>query len=540
MQIASSFSPYGSSTYNPATFCGEVGSQSSLNQAPSVPHFGNAAQVTTGFWGVLNQGRLIFDSYTGLVRTGIDAYNATIGTIIKQRQALALQNNQSKLQEHLLGVNFKYKVQQYGWSALAGTSVLLAGAIFGSRAMAWYNAKRLSQQLEGAFERMDFSLIKNTHFEDIIGHEKSKKILQEISFRIQHPEFFTQGRGSSVLLYGPPGTGKTKLASALANHVQQEDEGSAAMIMVHSAKLVSEPGVAARIIDALYKEINQCHEKTVFLVMDEVDSLGSREKLGAGSEGAKAINTLLQMLDGLKGFKDGKQVVLVCMSNHPKHVDSGILSRIRNKVPVQAPNNIELEQIFRLYLKREGLIIPPNLSFDKILDAASGFTGRSAENAVSNLKDRLLAQNAPLLLQYLPERIQQKQQAPSWLDRLFFWRTPTTVSPPPVPNLEIKLRFTEDQLLQAIQQVGEEANPAVAERLSSTQERHNNEAPPAYNEHSQSSIKTTPYPQANKKKGNPSIIEKPFSIAPLKDIKTPLLPYQQNSSLSNPPRIIAI
>jgi hypothetical protein len=355
------------------------------------------------------------------------------GELLEKKRALKID---------LLNFAADKKLTEYLQAGAIATTVLLAGTLFATRGMAWYNAKRLAQQAEGAFK------IIKSHQEPIIGHTEVKERMNEMAalMKLNGPY------DNKLMMYGPPGTGKTALAGSLA------DSLGATLINVDCELLAGKPGSVQMLRDFINQ---QNSTKPTVVLMDEFDSVASREELGAGSEGAKTINALLKLMEGAEGLKNNK-IIWIAATNHSGAISKALKDRFRNKVTLQPPSRNELKEIFKLNLDRQNILIPENFSFETVLDTATGVTGRSVRNAALNMKDSLIAKNLPDLLKLQAEKkaLSDAEKPHYWYTPLIFWKNAETVSEEIKTALKFKVTNPEPYLLQALQQVKEDAKSA--------------------------------------------------------------------------------
>jgi AAA+ superfamily predicted ATPase len=339
---------------------------------------------------------------------------------------------------------FHEQKTEQNYQVAASAAAIIGLSILGAaKGMAWVNAKRIAQKLEGTHRIIDQEKIKEYHFKDVVGHNDIKQLFQgEFLSRIKHPEFFPKDKRFAIL-HGPPGTGKTLLAKCLAN------EAGIPFIEVHLTSL------SEKNVKEFRLKLEQHMEKNgpAVILMDELNSLQTGAK--ASPENIKVMNEILQLLDGVTSLKNA---FVIGTTNHLEQIDEALISRACRKSAVEASDRLET---FERYLQKEHLLqhgdvlklIPPdNLNMNHIFQASEGFAGRDVENTINNLigdvvlknLDSLKAQREAVFTQHVPP-------PPGILKKLasFFVEFP----PPPAPSITYKIPFTESQLLAAIKQV---------------------------------------------------------------------------------------
>ena len=262
----------------------------------------------------------------------------------------------------------------------------------------------------------------DTWFNDIIGLQSAKERLQEgFIFPLLYPNLYGAVSGG-VLLYGPPGTGKTMLARALINETEDRSRNpkhpadrcsrflyfapttdmlSASILSyvttlnfihyISEGKYVGETEKkitdlfmgASKLACAVSREKKMNTISVIFI--DEVDGLApSRD--GEGSQAqivASAVNTLLQMMDGVNSPKN---VVILAATNYPESLDSAFRRRFQYQIPVDLPTQADIEEQLNALISKHVAKYEDYAAKEKKLAASCDPTGKSAGNAVSCAK----------------------------------------------------------------------------------------------------------------------------------------------------------
>ena len=150
--------------------------------------------------------------------------------------------------------------------------------------------------------------VPDVKFDDIAGHVKAKKRLNEIARLLKNKDklaVFNVDAPKGMLLYGPPGTGKTMLAKAFANEAE--------------LPFISTTGSELLDIDFMKRVFKRAREYAPAIIfIDEIDALGRRD----GSRMDIVIN---QFLTEINGFNDDEDIFIIAATNLEDKLDPAIV-----------------------------------------------------------------------------------------------------------------------------------------------------------------------------------------------------------------------
>jgi AAA+ superfamily predicted ATPase len=291
--------------------------------------------------------------------------------------------------------------------------------------------------LKDAYEILRPKDLAKISFDQIIGQEAAKQELQEFIKRQKFSQLFKylyegdeRGANNAILLTGPPGTGKTLLAKAVAANLED-----AAMVNIHCETLTRmiQQRNAARKFE---KRLRAIPQKRIVLMFDEMEAVGNRNLMNPTQDEYKLLTWLLKLIDGIK-TKKGQETLIIGTTNFLENLDPAIRNRFQQIIPVQAPNDEELKQLFNLYLNKDEkrLRAEGPLDMEAIAQAAKGFTGRKVEQTVSILKRHLLMNLPDEEKTRLNQQIVEYQKQKGLKNK---------------KPLDIKLTYTQADVLNAI------------------------------------------------------------------------------------------
>jgi SpoVK/Ycf46/Vps4 family AAA+-type ATPase len=197
-------------------------------------------------------------------------------------------------------------------------------------------------------------------FDDVAGLEKEKKIMEySLVYPLMYPNLYPKA-SRGILIYGPPGTGKTYLVKAAVNFLQARDPSVGVLFFAPSpgdlkGKYVGETEKRIEEVftcasEAACKYESACHKKYISIIfMDEMDAIGPNRDTDNTGLAVNSVNTLLQMMDGVKSFAN---VAVVAATNYPWNLDGAILRRFDTQVLIGLPGETEMKQLLDIEINR--------------------------------------------------------------------------------------------------------------------------------------------------------------------------------------------
>ncbi|CAN8032556.1 unnamed protein product [Ixodes persulcatus] len=154
-------------------------------------------------------------------------------------------------------------------------------------------------------------------YDQIGGLDREIQQLRElVEVPARHPATFSRfglkpPRGA--LLFGPPGTGKTLLAQAVAA------ESGASLVVLDGPQVFSKYyGETEAALRNVFKDAVERAPSVLFV--DEIDALCPKREAGTSSQEARAVSTLVALLDNLPPMQE-KWVLVLGATNRPNNVD---------------------------------------------------------------------------------------------------------------------------------------------------------------------------------------------------------------------------
>ncbi|XP_042147021.1 ATPase family protein 2 homolog isoform X2 [Ixodes scapularis] len=157
-------------------------------------------------------------------------------------------------------------------------------------------------------------------YDQIGGLDREIQQLRElVEVPARHPATFSRfglkpPRGA--LLFGPPGTGKTLLARAVAA------ESGASLVVLDGPQVFSKYyGETEAALRNVFKDAVERAPSVLFV--DEIDALCPKREAGTSSQEARAVSTLVALLDNLPSMQE-KWVLVLGATNRPNNVDPSL------------------------------------------------------------------------------------------------------------------------------------------------------------------------------------------------------------------------
>ncbi|MBL3526494.1 MAG: AAA family ATPase [gamma proteobacterium endosymbiont of Lamellibrachia anaximandri] len=215
--------------------------------------------------------------------------------------------------------------------------------------------------------------------EELHGLGAAREIALDMKRDIQlaldgHIDWSDVDRG--ILLAGPPGTGKTTLAMAIAK------DCGIKFIAASASKWQSGSGLGEHLalIRESFEEARRFAPSILFI--DEIDSIGNREKLDSHglTYQATVINYLLEQLDGFSGRGD---IIVIGATNYADSIDPALrrAGRLDQVVDVGYPTVRALVGIYNYHLKelKTAGKLAADVDGDALAQVSFGLTGADVE-----------------------------------------------------------------------------------------------------------------------------------------------------------------
>ena len=243
-------------------------------------------------------------------------------------------------------------------------------------------------------------------YDDVAGLVKEKKLIDSsLVYPLVYPNLYPK-TSKGILIYGPPGTGKTYLVKAAVNELQKKDDSVGVLFFSPSPgdlkgkyvgeteKRIEEAFRCAS--DAACKYQNDCPGKKKYIsiiFMDEMDAIAPDRDKDTTGLAVNSVNTLLQMMDGIKSFPN---VAVVAATNYPWNLDGAILRRFDTQILINIPTELDLKELLNMSMNRF-----INLEADKSsFDYCSSKSKKSDSDNDEQLNCELECERKPIIERY--------------------------------------------------------------------------------------------------------------------------------------------
>ncbi len=215
-----------------------------------------------------------------------------------------------------------------------------------------------------------------------------------------------------ALLVGAPGTGKTTLARAIARDCGVKFVQASATTWSTANNL----GPTIQAVRSSFAEARRYAPAILFI--DEIDSLGNRERLGGDPNDqwwTQIINTVLEQMQGID---EEAPVFVIAATNFEARVDPALkrAGRLDRVINIPYPTSDALARIYEQYLGPHKLA--RNVDARVIGRMSFGLTGADVESMVRGAARRARKGNRPISQADLIAELTRKPRDPASAPRL--------------------------------------------------------------------------------------------------------------------------
>lgn len=184
----------------------------------------------------------------------------------------------------------------------------------------------------GASEESTFFEVPSVTFDDIGGLDEIKDKFKEIVAMFKGDRTVMREYGFSpergIIIQGVPGCGKTKIAKALANHINTTSDGKCFFRAIKPANIRNELyGRSERNIRDEFARANAYAKKhpqsVVVMFFDELDGIAGRRGQIGGHIDDRILNAFLAELDGVQ--ERSPNVIVIGATNRADQLDPAII-----------------------------------------------------------------------------------------------------------------------------------------------------------------------------------------------------------------------
>ncbi|MGE5673425.1 MAG: ATP-dependent zinc metalloprotease FtsH [Mycobacterium leprae] len=215
--------------------------------------------------------------------------------------------------------------------------------------------------------------------QDVAGMPEAKAEVAEVVDFLRSPERYVALGAripKGVLLWGPPGTGKTLLARAVAG-----ESGASFFSMAGSDFVELFAGVGAGRVRDLFAKARAATPCIIFI--DELDAVGRRRGVSAGSGSEEREQTLNQLLVEMDGFTATEGIIVMAATNRLDILDPALLrpGRFDRQICVDLPDCQGRLEILQVHA--QGKRLAADASLDRMAGMTGGFSGADLANLLN-------------------------------------------------------------------------------------------------------------------------------------------------------------